>query len=1232
MRGKRALVIVVALMVMVGSAIPFVMTVTAPPPKPKSVGGAVNANATGVRAYDPVQNGIVSIYMMNETENGTDVDVMKYNIAIGDYYLSSIEDNIPNWKEGAPGVVIVDVENGTFVTGDRAGYVAYITEIFDGNDPQILPNTTLRKIPVPTFINNGTNFIEFSWAPLPDPSGLIAGYTIYRSTDNNTWNLASGDKDNPVVGTLFNDTTVSAGTTYYYAIKVCFVGYSYDIPANVDNFESTYPGEGSSMMNSTKSPWIIDEIRITKDPFGIENYTTETINIGDKLTCYASGFNSTTGLFISSIEVDWTETGSLGTLLPLKDTQTIFTAGYVGGTTTVEAVNGTMFDDFTIIINDPTSDYINLTATPNGPKLTYVEINQGDEYVILASGYNNTGPTYVGLESVSWSVDFPSIGSIDNATGTITTLTGGDPGLVNVTGELSPGVTDTFMIRVLPIPTLDYIILTDGPNGAEITNWVIGVGITVEVFASGYSLIGPTYMGLVDVNWTLMPLGYGTIDVVKGTSTNFTAGSMGQAVDVDGTNELDPSLTDNCTITILDPVINFILIRSGDNGGGKNLSDPANYPTYPLDYSTTLYGAEYNYTVGYIGPVDAGSTWSSDTLTIATVTSPGYQTTLDCNDTNVGTAIITLDDGVRQTTTEVTVMAVTVDYIQIRDGPGGGGEVVIDPSYPVGATDIFYGARYNYSVDYIGDVPVTSTWGSSGTIVSVSPGTGIQTTITCSDTTAGTNTITLTDLDSGKSTTTQVTVLDPTVDYIIIVDTAGTGATIITDQTVDVGVKIMGYAASFNNTALYIGDVSVSWSVTNTGAAALTDPDTGVSSEFDSHNAGGTATWTAQFVVGVTDTVAFTINAPTVDYIQIRTASGDAGEVVTTWEFNVDAADTDEQYHCAAYNYSVGFIGNMGADWTVAGGIGTVVPGTGQFTVFTATTAGTGSITATYSGKTNSTGDITVYAKPTTPTGLQVQQVAAGEALDLVWSANPEAYVDGYNIYRSPTGAAGSFIKIADLVTGTSYQDTGLTNGDTYYYYIEAVGDFLAPNASDASATQSEVVDADTDDDGTFNLQDDDDDDDGLLDTEEDKNGNGIKDDDETDPLLWDTDGDGHNDKEDEYPLDPDKWEKEEEFPILLVILPIIIIIIIVLIVLMLLMKKRKPAEIPAVPEEERELPPPPGAMAEEEELPPEEEELPPEEEAPPEGEEEPPAEEVPPEEETPPGEEEPPFEKETPP
>jgi hypothetical protein len=48
-----------------------------------------------------------------------------------------------------------------------------------------------------------------------------------------------------------------------------------------------------------------------------------------------------------------------------------------------------------------------------------------------------------------------------------------------------------------------------------------------------------------------------------------------------------------------------------------------------------------------------------------------------------------------------------------------------------------------------------------------------------------------------------------TVDYITIVDTPGSGTVMIPDQTVNVGQQITGYAASFNNTFGYQGDVSV---------------------------------------------------------------------------------------------------------------------------------------------------------------------------------------------------------------------------------------------------------------------------------------------------------------------------------------------------------------------------------------------------------------------------------------
>jgi hypothetical protein len=1250
MRGNKICAILL-MALFVASTLFFVsVTEIRGDPVYKQIVGIVDQNpVTLVRAYDPnpALNGFVYFYIQNRTNEGNGTDPMT-TLATWDVYDPEIYLNLSDWQIGDEVILIVEREYGSYGT-DHAGYIAFTNVTLDDVvGAQTAPTTELQKIPAPTFVSNGTGYIEITWAPLIDPNGLMAGYKVYRSTTNGTvlgdddWELVGGSVSAPLTATNFNDTSVG-GDIYYYSIKVVFTGYKNNDPLQIDNYQNEYFGEGSAPMSAPVTTLTVDYFNLTTGtgPDG-PLLVNEILDVGKQVTIWASGYNRSTSphTYVPlPVIVDWSQSISLGSFSTLTGWSTIFTAGYYQGGTTITGQTSAFpppddVDTGDITVNPPKVDYILLTDSANGTEIPDMPRNTNDPLDIYASGYNKTADTYVKLVEVDWTeTAIPPLGNFVPIKGTSSTYTGTSGGLTTIKGEntsMTPTVSDTFQLTLIAPPEIDDIKITFDPNGVTIPdNLNLAVGDNITVYASGYNISTGLYVNLVNVDWTLTPIGdLGYIDNITGTSTKFFANLTGGGpINLLGTSVTNPNLKDEFNITILNPTVDYILIRSGDMGGGKNLSDPANYPTYPLNYSTILYGWEYNNTAGPIGPVSDTSTWVSDATTIATVTSPGNRTTVKCNETNSGVATITLNDGVRQTTTQITVMQVTVDYIQIRDESGGGGNVLSNPSYPVGATDIFYGARYNQTVGYIGDVPVTSTWVSTdNSIVSVvSP--GGQTTITCSDTNPGTITITLTDLDSGKSNTTQVTVLDPTIDYILIVDTSGTGASEIANQTVDVGVTITGYAASFNNTALYLGDIQVTWSVTNEDlATASTDPElNSITSDFDSGNHEGTATWTADDGSGHTDVVVFTINPPVIDYIRIETETGGAGEEVDTATFRIGETD---QYYCAGYNNSVGYIEDKSAAWSVDVVIGTFDPTPGTFTLFEATTAGEGIITATFGSLTDSTGTITVYPNPpSAPTGLQVSQVAAGEALDLAWNANPESFDIVYNIWRSPSGASGTYTEIATYVSDTSYTDTGLTNGNTYYYQIIAVGVFPAPNASGPSEAANNVCDADTDGDGTFNLQDDDDDGDGLLDTEEDKNGNGIKDDDETDPLLSDTDGDGHNDLEDEYPLDPDKWKKEEEeFPVMLVLIPIIIIII-VLILLMLLLKKRKPAEIPAVPEEERELPPPPGAPVEEEEgALPEEEELPPEEEAPPEGE------EVISEEEMPPEEEIPESEKETPP
>ncbi|RUS47809.1 glycoside hydrolase family 48 protein [Cohnella sp. AR92] len=91
---------------------------------------------------------------------------------------------------------------------------------------------------------------------------------------------------------------------------------------------------------------------------------------------------------------------------------------------------------------------------------------------------------------------------------------------------------------------------------------------------------------------------------------------------------------------------------------------------------------------------------------------------------------------------------------------------------------------------------------------------------------------------------------------------------------------------------------------------------------------------------------------------------------------------------------------------------------------------------------------------PSAPTGLAA---TAGDAqATLTWSASSGA--TSYNVKRATT-SGGPYATVATGVTATSYADTGLTNGTTYYYVVSAAnaaGESL--NSAQASASPTAPV------------------------------------------------------------------------------------------------------------------------------------------------------------------------------
>ncbi|MEJ2147461.1 MAG: Ig-like domain-containing protein, partial [Acidobacteriota bacterium] len=63
----------------------------------------------------------------------------------------------------------------------------------------------------------------------------------------------------------------------------------------------------------------------------------------------------------------------------------------------------------------------------------------------------------------------------------------------------------------------------------------------------------------------------------------------------------------------------------------------------------------------------------------------------------------------------------------------------------------------------------------------------------------------------------------------------------------------------------------------------------------------------------------------------------------------------------------------------------------------------------------------------------------AADSVTLHWDPNSESDLAGYNVYRSNTPGSGYSKLNSNLLSSTSYTDSSLTPGSTYYYVCTAV-------------------------------------------------------------------------------------------------------------------------------------------------------------------------------------------------
>jgi hypothetical protein len=872
MNMKRILAISLAVFLMTSALLVVSVPRAHGDPVFKQIVGVVDQNpVTSVRAYDPnpLLNGWTYYYIQNRTNEGTGTDDMIEVVVPPTYdmYDPEVYIDFSDWQVGDQCINVINRDFGTYGV-DHAGYVAFTnTTLSPTPGADSAPTTELQKIPTPTIDVTGVGFINMSWPSLTDPYGLIAGYTIYNSTDNGTvsgdaeWEPIGGSENSPITDIFYN-ASVTAGLDYYFAIKVVFTGYMNDNPGSVDNYECAYFGEGTPLVTAPVSLETTDYIVVEYQSNGTM-VDTITIDVGqDTPTVIAQGYNSTSGNPTGLNVVDWTvDLPSLGSVSPLTGSSTIFTANFVGGTAVVTATNGTMTDIFNVTINPPNVDSIVLEYANGTAIEDYISYNlsMGVPLDIYAAGYNGSIPTFIGYQVVTWeNITITGSGTLNVTSGDTVSYSGLTPGWVEIKGTFGPGVMDNFTaINEWGVPPeIDDIRITYA-NGTIIPSLTLDILQQYEVFAWGFNLSSGVPVNQVVANWE-SSLG-GSVDPT-GSSTNFTAGSAGTTVTVNATYMSLPQA--QLTITINAPTVDTINIT--DSAGGLDLVSEL----ISTAGTVTAYASGYNltgttYTFVSLVSVD----WSINTTSYGDINqATGTSTTF--TGSSSGMVLISADDGLGHTdnfTVEIRVF--TLDYIEITDEFDG---TPVDDIYlDVGGEITLYASGYNNTGAGIYTGPVDVTWTQApNTIGAFSVASGNSTTFTAGMAADELYATTITGANTGLAVTDSFTlnINPPTIDYIEIRNATDDGGAAIDTDDFTLGETRLSqnyYCAGYNNTADYIGDVDT--------AAWTLDPDTGIGQVVPTAGTftlfsiigAGSVTLMAN-VSGITDSITITVN-PLVD-------------------------------------------------------------------------------------------------------------------------------------------------------------------------------------------------------------------------------------------------------------------------------------------------------------------------------------------------------------------------------
>jgi len=673
-----------------------------------------------------------------------------------------------------------------------------------------------------------------------------------------------------------------------------------------------------------------------------------TLTSGQTFTVHAGSFDAD-GNYTGDATVNWSVTGGIGTLNPAAGISTTFVATSVGSGIII-ADHANLLDDATgaIIVTAGTLSYVKIVegAAGNGPELGAKTLTTDQTLTVHAAGYDASG-NYLGDLSVTWSVT-GGIGTVTPASGIATTFNATTPAVGAIIADHATA-TDDASGTITVVPGAAYrvkILAAASGNTPEVGATTLTSGQLLIVHASGFDA-DDNYIADVSVNWSVSG-GIGTLNPTAGVSTIFTATTLGAGV----ITADHASLIDDATgvITVSAGSLSYIKIVEGPSGNSLELGSR----TLTADQSLTVHAAGYDASGNYLG--DQPVTWSvTGGIGVLSATT-GISTTFNANVPGAGVIAADHATATDDVSGTITVVVGAPHRVKVLSGAIGVTAEVGNITLTSGQTLVVHASSFDADDNYIGDISVM--WSVSGGIGTLSVTNGVTTTFTA--TSAGGGIITADHPSLLDDATGFITVLSGALSYVKIVEGAtGNGPelgakTMTTDQTL--AVHAAGYDASGN----YLGDFSVTWSLS--GGVGTLSPAIGTATTLNANRI-GIGVITADHVAAVDDiSGTLTVTAGAARHVKILDgASGNTTEAGAT---NLIVGAT-LVVHASSFDVDENFISDVSVNWTVSGGIGSLNPAAGISTVFTATTAGTGVITATHASLLNdATGVITV--SPTT--------------------------------------------------------------------------------------------------------------------------------------------------------------------------------------------------------------------------------------------------------------------------